>query len=79
MNVGISSTDWIGVNDDIIDRGDYSGPGGARTVLRQTTIDAAILETARGGLLRRGLGVPRGLFHWADWIGGPAERSLLPQ
>lgn len=56
--VGISSTDWIGVNDTIIDRGDYSGPGGARTVLRQP-VDAAILETARGGLLRRGLGVPR--------------------
>lgn len=58
-NVGLSSTDWIGVNDRIIDRGDYSGPGGARTVLRQTDVDVAILETARGGLLRRGLGVDR--------------------
>ncbi len=56
--VGISSTDWIGVDDTIIDRGDYSGPGGARAVLRQP-IDAAVLETARGGLLRRGLGMPR--------------------
>ena len=55
--VGLSSTDWIGVDDDIIDRGDYSGPGGARTVLRDTRVDVAILETARGGLLRRGLGV----------------------
>ncbi|MEM7082636.1 MAG: Mur ligase family protein [Pseudomonadota bacterium] len=56
--VGISSTDWIGVDDTIIDRGDYSGPGGARAVLRQN-IDTAVLETARGGLLRRGLGMPR--------------------
>ena len=56
-NVGLSSTDWIAVNDRIIDRGDWSGPGGARNVLRQQDVDLAILETARGGLLRRGLGV----------------------
>ena len=45
------------MNDRIIDRGDWSGPGGARNVLRQQDVDLAILETARGGLLRRGLGV----------------------
>ena len=56
-NVGLSSTDWIAVNDRIIDRGDWSGPGGARAVLRENSVDAAILESARGGLLRRGLGV----------------------
>ena len=56
-NVGVSSTDWIAVNDDIIDRDDWSGPGGARAVLRRPEVDAAVLETARGGLLRRGLGV----------------------
>jgi len=56
-NVGLSSTDWIAVNDNIIDRGDWSGPGGARQVLRQKEVEVAILETARGGLLRRGLGV----------------------
>lgn len=55
--VGLSCTDWISVNDEIIDRDDWSGPGGARMVLRQPKIDIAILETARGGLLRRGLGV----------------------
>lgn len=55
--VGLSCTDWISVNDEIIDRDDWSGPGGARMVLRQPEIDIAILETARGGLLRRGLGV----------------------
>jgi len=55
--VGLSSTDWIAVNHDVLDRGDWSGPGGARAVLRQQAVDLAILESARGGLLRRGLGV----------------------
>jgi UDP-N-acetylmuramyl tripeptide synthase len=55
--VGMSCTDWVSVNDEIIDRDDWSGPGGARLVLRQPGVDAAILETARGGLLRRGLGI----------------------
>ena len=58
-NVGLSSTDWIAVNEEIIDRGDWSGPGGARSVLRRPEVDIAILETARGGLLRRGLGVEK--------------------
>lgn len=58
-NVGLSSTDWIAVNERVIDRGDWSGPGGARAVLREQEVDVAILESARGGLLRRGLGVDR--------------------
>jgi len=58
-NVGLSSTDWIAVNERVIDRGDWSGPGGARAVLREQEVDIAILESARGGLLRRGLGVDR--------------------
>ncbi|MGB5579511.1 MAG: Mur ligase family protein [Woeseia sp.] len=56
---GLSSTDWIAVGETIVDRGDWSGPGGARKVLRHADADIAILETARGGLLRRGLGVER--------------------
>ncbi|NNC77892.1 MAG: Mur ligase [Woeseiaceae bacterium] len=59
LNVGMSSTDWIAVNDRILDRGDWSGPGGARAILRQNDVDVAILESARGGLLRRGLGVDK--------------------
>ncbi len=55
--VGMSSTDYIAVNNEVVDRDDWSGPGGARNVLRHEDVDAAILETARGGLLRRGLGV----------------------
>ena len=58
-NVGLSSTDWISINNQILDYGDWSGPGGARQVLRNQTIDTAILEVARGGLLRRGLGALR--------------------
>jgi len=58
-SVGFSSTDYIAVNNRIVDRDDWSGPGGARNVLREKDVDFAILETARGGLLRRGLGVDR--------------------
>ena len=55
--VGMSSTDYIAIDNEVVDRDDWSGPGGARNVLRHKDVDAAILETARGGLLRRGLGV----------------------
>ncbi len=55
---GTTSTDWIRVGTDVVDEGDYSGPNGARTVLRDTRVDIAMLEAARGGLNRRGLGVP---------------------
>ena len=54
--VGFSSTDGIWAGDDCLDAGDYSGPGGAREVLRNIKVTTAILEVARGGLLRRGLG-----------------------
>ena len=39
--------------------GDYTGPGGARLVLRDRSVQAAVLETARGGILRRGLATSR--------------------
>lgn len=57
--VALSSTDWIQVGDEVLDEGDYSGPGGARQVLRDPRTELAILETARGGLLRRGLALDR--------------------
>jgi len=56
---GLTSTDFIRVGSRLIDRGDYSGPGGARMLLRQPDVEMAVLEVARGGLLRRGLGVER--------------------
>ena len=57
--VGMSSSDWVRVGGDIVDEGDYSGPAGARLAVRDARVDLAIIETARGGLMRRGLPVPR--------------------
>ena len=57
LRAGITSTDYIRVGEEILDRGDYSGPGGARTLLRHPKSEAVVLEVARGGLLRRGIGV----------------------
>lgn len=56
-SAGITSTDYIRVGDEILDAGDYSGPGGARTLLRHANTELAFLEVARGGMLRRGIGV----------------------
>jgi len=57
LRPGITSTDYIRVGEEILDHGDYSGPGGARTLLRHPKSEAVVLEVARGGLLRRGIGV----------------------
>jgi UDP-N-acetylmuramyl tripeptide synthase len=59
VQAGVTSTDFIKVGDTIIDEGDYSGPGGARMLLRDKRTETAFLETARGGLLRRGLPTPK--------------------
>lgn len=56
-NAGLTSTDFIRVGERVIDTGDYSGTGGARMLMRQPDVEMAVLEVARGGLLRRGLGV----------------------
>lgn len=52
---GSTSTDFVKLGDDVLDYGDYSGPGGARMLLRDKRLEIAFLETARGGILRRGL------------------------
>jgi cyanophycin synthetase len=52
---GVTSTDFVRVGDDVLDHGDYSGPGGARLLLRDKRLQVAFLEVARGGILRRGL------------------------
>jgi len=57
--VGLSSSDWVRVGGEILDEGDYSGPAGARLAVRDPRVELAIIETARGGLMRRGLPVPR--------------------
>lgn len=58
-HVGISSTEGVIIGGAWVERGDYAGPGGARMVLRDKHVAAAVLETARGGILRRGLAVDR--------------------
>ena len=55
LRAGYSSTDGLFIDGERVEAGDYSGPVGARTVLRDARVQAAVLETARGGLLRRGL------------------------
>ena len=56
---GLTSTDGVHVGGRQLGEGDYSGPSGARLLLRDPDVEVAILETARGGLLRRGLTVER--------------------
>jgi cyanophycin synthetase len=57
--VGMTSTDGISIDGQQIMSGDMSGPTSARMVLQNPTIDYAVLETARGGILRSGLGYDR--------------------
>jgi len=57
--VGLTTTDGIYIDGTQIMAGDMSGPTSARMVLKNPTIDYAVLETARGGILRSGLGYDR--------------------
>jgi UDP-N-acetylmuramyl tripeptide synthase len=57
--VGYCCSDGVFIDGIAVEHGDWSGPLGARRVLRDPSVTAAVLETARGGLLRRGLVVPR--------------------
>jgi len=59
--VGYTTSDGIYIQNHMSDRGDCTGPVSAEFVLKDPTIDFAVLETARGGLLRAGLG-----FHYCD-------------
>ena len=56
-SVGWSSTDGVYLNGELVEAGDYSGPSGAGQVLRLPGVQLAVTETARGGILRRGVGV----------------------
>ncbi len=56
---GYNCTDGVFIQGEQIAGGDYSGPAGTRLVLRDSRVEAAILETARGGILRRGLAAER--------------------
>ena len=52
---GAASTDGVRVAGQTVEKGDYSGPEGAKAVLRNHDVEVAALEVARGGLLRRGV------------------------
>ena len=57
--VGMTSTDGVYIDGRLTVKGDMTGPTSAHIVLRDPTVDIAVLETARGGLLRSGLGYRR--------------------
>ena len=59
LRVGMTTTDGVFVGGECIDTGDCSGPKSARNVLAHPDVDGAVLETARGGVLREGLGFDR--------------------
>ncbi|MDE2599257.1 MAG: cyanophycin synthetase [Rhodocyclaceae bacterium] len=59
LRTGMTNTDGIYVQGQRIDTGDCSGPRSARNVLMHPDVDAAVFETARGGMLREGLGFDR--------------------
>jgi len=57
--VGMTSTDGVYIDERLSVKGDMTGPTSAHIVLRDPTVDVAVMETARGGLLRSGLGYRR--------------------
>jgi len=60
-HVGLTTTEGVYIGSETVARGDCTGPASAQTVLRDPTVTFAALETARGGLLRAGLG-----YDWAN-------------
>lgn len=56
QRVGTTTTDGVLINEEMVEPGDFSGPQGARAVLTHPDLDLGVLETARGGILLRGLG-----------------------
>jgi cyanophycin synthetase len=59
LRVGMTNSDGVYIGAKRIDTGDCSGPRSARNVLMHPDVDAAVFETARGGVLREGLGFDR--------------------
>ncbi|HYC02776.1 MAG TPA: cyanophycin synthetase [Azospirillaceae bacterium] len=58
-HVGLTTTDAVYINGNLTVKGDMTGPTAAGMVLKDPGIDMAVLETARGGILRAGLGYDR--------------------
>jgi cyanophycin synthetase len=59
LRVGMATTDGVYSGGQLIHEADASGPRSAEMVLDDSTVEAAVLETARGGIVRRGLGYDR--------------------
>ena len=57
--VGWSNTDGIYIDGVMVESGDYSGPSGAGRVLAHRGVELAVTETARGGILLKGIGLTR--------------------
>ncbi len=53
--VGYCSTDWVMIGDKVVEEGDLSGPAGSLEVMTNPDVEIAVLEVARGGLVRRGI------------------------
>ena len=58
-HVGWSNTDGIYIDGELVEAGDYSGPSGAGRVLAHEQVEIAVTETARGGILLKGIGLTR--------------------
>jgi cyanophycin synthetase len=54
--VGTTTSDGVLVDERLVDPGDWTGPGGAWQILERSDLDVGVLETARGGLVLRGMG-----------------------
>ncbi len=57
--VGMTTTDGIYVNRNLVFKGDTTGPWSSQVILKDSTVEMAVLETARGGIIRAGLGYDR--------------------
>jgi cyanophycin synthetase len=57
--IGMSTTEGVYIGNELIYKADASGPRSAQMVLGNRSVEAAVLETARGGIVRRGLGYER--------------------
>ena len=61
FTTGMTSTDGVYIDGHLTVKGDMTGPTSAQIVLRDPNVDFAIMETARGGIVKRGLG-----YNWCD-------------
>lgn len=59
LNVGFTTTEGIYIGNSLVQPGDNTGPVSAQLVLKDPTVEIAVLETARGGIIRAGLGFDR--------------------